>query len=40
MLGEEKGSHRRDNKLASSKGESEEELFKSFAKKAAKSIKQ
>jgi len=40
MLGEEKNYLKKDNKSAKSLGESEEELFKSFAKKSAKSIKQ
>ena len=39
MLGEEKSYSRKDNKSSKSLGESEEELFKSFAKKAAKSIR-
>jgi hypothetical protein len=40
MLGEERDYQVKDNKSSKSLCESEEELFKSFAKKAAKSIKQ
>ena len=39
MLGEERDFTAKDNKKTRSQVESEEELFKSFAKKASKSIK-